>query len=222
MHTAYLTALLGATITAAAPSIESRTTRTETAMFDDLTPIPGVAISPVGASGFYQNVYWPGFALINTDADGKPDGKILGLIRPPGVELSSKPNGIAWGTTDIQTVLNGPARIDTERSKIKTIDLQSFYAGCVTATKASLGAVPFSCDLAVTCHRADGKKVGPQVFRYNAGLLQLFTARLKEFTPKGFTGCTSVVFDNPKAVGALEVGAVLAGVADDVTLVKRS
>ncbi|KAI4238485.1 MAG: hypothetical protein LQ349_001063 [Xanthoria aureola] len=220
MHAAYLTALLGAAIAAAAPSLESRAAPTpQTVKFDDLRGVPGVVVNPVGPSGVYRDVFWPGFALDETNIPGVPSGPLAGILPRPGTKPILLPNGIAWGTTGIQTITTGPAAIDTNYagSKVKYIDLKSFYLGCNSATKTSVTAVPASCRVAATCIRADGSKVGPQNFDFSVAPLQL-SAFPKKFEPAGFTRCARIKFDNPVSKDALPVGAILAGLMDDVTL----
>lgn len=177
-------------------------------------------MNPVGASGVYRDVFWPGFALADTSIPGVPSGPVAGLLQRPGTKPISLPNDINWGTTDIQTITTGPAAIDTNYpgSKVKYIDLKSFYLGCNSATKTSATAVPASCRVAATCIRPDGSKVGPQNFDFSVAPLQL-SAFPKKFEPKGFTQCSRVKFDNPVSTGILPVGAILAGLLDDVTMI---
>lgn len=177
-------------------------------------------MNPVGPSGVYRDVSWPGFALADTNIPGVPSGPIAGILQRPGTKPISLPNGIAFGTTDIQTITTGPAAIDTNYagSKVKYIDLKPLYLGCASATKTSVTSVPASCRVAATCIRADGSKVGPQNFDFSVAPLQL-SALPAKFEPKGFTQCSRVKFDNPVSKGALPVGAILAGLMDDVTMI---
>ncbi|KAL8997672.1 MAG: hypothetical protein Q9169_003079 [Polycauliona sp. 2 TL-2023] len=225
MHLAYFTALLSATIATAAPSLEPRAkSSTQVAKFDDLRGIPGLAISAVGDDGVYQNLNYPGFVLIEFMARN-PES----ILQLPGLRPTSPNNVIAWGDTVVSTLQNAPARIEADfpDSRIKSVNLLRFNFGCTSATKSTTTDKPLSCDIALTCNRADGSKVGPQTFQFRVGLLTL-AAALQRATPAGFTDCTSVVFDNPElrvdqaVIDALPLGAVIAARMDDVTYTTNS
>ncbi|KAL8780981.1 MAG: hypothetical protein Q9213_006210 [Squamulea squamosa] len=194
MHAIYLTALLGSLVAPAATKT-GPAGFAQTAKYDNLTGTPGVVVNPVGNSGLYQKIIW-------------------GFLTLPGVTPYSLTNAIAWGTTDIQTVLSGPAAMDTNYalSNVQYLELKRLRFGCVSATKASPSAVPVSCDVTLTCNRADGTRLSQKFqFRIPSGQLK---ASMVQAEPVGFTKCTSVRFGNPAAV-VPGVGAVYAGLADN-------
>lgn len=116
------------------------------------------------------------------------------LAAHPRFESGS--NAIAFSTGDVQTVEDGGAAMDTQYagSVFNKITLDSFYFGCPSGTQLSLASVPLSCQLTVTCKKADDTQIGPQTFDFEVSTGEL-RAQIKLASVNLFTGCERVLFD---------------------------
>lgn len=173
----------------------------------------------MGNSGFYQQVLWRGFALVDTRVPGDLTSVTSSILSRPGVPPFSPPNSIAWGTKNFQTVLGGQAAIDTNytTSNVEYMDLKNIRFGCSSSTVTSLTSVPANCDITLTCNRADGTKLS-QTFNFRIALTQTRAAQILA-EPVGFTRYANVVFENPVTPGVIAAGAILTGTADDVAYI---
>lgn len=77
---------------------------------------------------------------------------------------------------------------------LKLVSLFNFYFGCSSGGDESLAAEPLSCQIIVTCQKADGSHQPPQTFDFTASTLQTY-AYMVPATVTGFTDCSKVDFD---------------------------
>lgn len=165
--------------------------------FDDLSPVPAVAIQ---STGEYKDLYYQGFVTLEAG---------IGGTVPAGVIPESSPNAAAYGI--YSELLEGPATIyaDYHDSEVKDFDLTSLYFGCAANTAESVASLPVACTIKATAYDEEDHPVASQEFEYNPRGLASPMEKV-EFG-KGFSHVKKVQFDTTAVVDE-----VVATLFDDI------
>jgi hypothetical protein len=210
MKTSFVTGAMVAAAAAAPSAPKQCPSVPRNANFDDLTPLPLVAATPVPTP--YMGLLFQAVDFFTTSNPG-----FL-----PGIAPHSGKN---FGGIGLQSQLRGTPMLTTNypSSNIQSLQLESFYFACVVQAANSATAVPTACNIYVTGYTGNdntvsaSKQVCAQSYSYNPttalAVQQMAFGKFDDCAKKDLQFAT-IQFNLPG--GSTALGPLSALVIDDV------